>query len=144
VLLKLYNTIKYLLGINKLKSCPNSQEELYNIVYSWQLEFGREWGKPIHQKIDERISFLTDDEKESLGKLLKEAHTDISGKIYDTLDAEVKKHPEVDDYRTIVSKASENGCLEKIKKEIKKLYPWLSEENLTHEISQQQYYMIMH
>lgn len=143
MLMKIYVKIKNFLGINKLKNRPNSQEELYNIVYSWQLEFGPEWAKPIQQKIDERISFLADNEKQHLGKLLKDAHMDISGKIYEALDAEVKKHPEVD-YRKIVSEAREKGCLEPVKEEIKKLYPWLSEANLAHEVSQQQYYMIMH
>lgn len=125
MLLALYNRIKSFLGLGVVR-LTKSQTMLYNIVYSWQLEFGQEWGKSIQQKIDERISFLTDDEKQNLGKLIDKASKDIGRRISEALDS------------------AERGALKKAKKEIKKRYPWLSNRNLWHEINQAKYYKAMH
>ncbi|WP_313100714.1 hypothetical protein [Epilithonimonas sp.] len=104
----------------------NFSEEILNTALAMSMEFGENWLKPIHERINKKYPNISSEDLDKLNSICKKVNQFANNYVYrggSVINGEIK----FVDYN-------------QFKNDILLKYNWISEDNLSHLYSQSCYY----
>lgn len=101
-------------------------EELLNIIYYASMEFGKDFGKPLIELIEELYPELPHEQKDALATSIEQTKRAVEQYFFDSYDTK--------------NEEANQTLQERGKQWIKEQYPWMDEENVNRAAGQGMYF----
>jgi len=104
----------------------NFSEEMLNTALEMSMEFGENWLKPIHERINKKYPDISSEDLEKLNSLCKKINQFANNYFYEN--------------GSVINDEIKFVDFDKFKNDILSKYNWISKDNLSHLYSQSCYY----